>query len=287
MANTLAPRQLNGQHLVLCSGTVTGASFAELIAAARAGGFDAVSLFPSQYEQAIGAGVSAVDLRSMLADNGLCIAELDPLLNWVPGHDFPTAPGMGIAAEDEFYRIADALGARSLNAVWALPERVPEALLVDAFARLCERAAGHELLVHIEFLPWAQIDSIKTALRIVQAADRPNGGIMFDSWHHFRGGVDDALLATLPGEKVIAIQLNDAPRQAEDNIVEETMLRRLMPGAGDIALPNIIRNLDTSGCTAPLGIEIFSAELQKLSPIEIGRAVGDSLRALVKQARFQ
>jgi sugar phosphate isomerase/epimerase len=283
MANTLAPQQLNGQHLVLCAGTVTGASFAELVGAARAGGFDAVSLFPSQYEQAIGAGASPADLRSMLADNGLCIAELDPLLNWVPGHDFSAAPGMGIATEDEFYRIKDALGARSLNAVWALPE----ALLVDAFARLCERAARHELLVHIEFLPWAQIDNIKTALRVVQAADCRNGGIMFDSWHHFRSGVDDALLATLPGEKVIAIQLNDAPRQAEDNIVEETMLRRLMPGAGDIALPAIIRSLDTSGCTAPLGIEIFSAELQKLSPIEIGRTVGDSLRALVKQARFQ
>ncbi|HSB97880.1 MAG TPA: TIM barrel protein, partial [Spongiibacteraceae bacterium] len=226
MANSKSPQQLNAQDLVLCSGTVMGASFEQLIAAATAGNFDAISLFPAQYQQARAAGLSDAALRAMLTDNGLCIAELDPLLNWVPGHHFPSDAGMGLVAEDEFYRIADALGARSLNVVWALPQRVPEELLVEAFAALCDRAARHDLLAHIEFLPWAQIDNIHTALRIVAQANRANGGIMFDSWHHFRGGVDNAELLKIPGANIVAVQLNDAPCQAEDNIVEETMARR-------------------------------------------------------------
>lgn len=285
MASHISPQQLTAQHLVLCAGTVTGANFEQLIAAARAGGFDAVSLFPAHYREARAAGASDADLRLRLADNGLCIAELDPLLNWVPGHEFPADAGMGLAAEDEFYRIKDALGARSLNVVWALPQRVSEEVLVEAFAAVCDRAARHDLLAHIEFLPWAQIDSIETALRVVRLADRPNGGILFDSWHHFRSGVDNAALTTLPGERVQAIQLNDAPALAEENLVEETMQRRLLPGEGDIALVEIIRALDAAGCNAPLGIEVFSTALQKLTPVEIGRIVGDNLRALLRQAR--
>jgi len=58
-------------------------------------------------------------------------------------------------------------------------------------------------------------------------------------------------LTTLPGAYVQAIQLNDAPALAEENIVEETMQRRLLPGDGDIALVEIIRALGASGCTAP------------------------------------
>jgi sugar phosphate isomerase/epimerase len=285
MANNISPQQLTAQHLVLCAGTVTGANFAQLIAAAHAGGFDAVSLFPAQYRDARAAAASDADLRLQLADNGLCIAELDPLLNWVPGHEFPADAGMGLATEDEFYRIADALGARSLNVVWALPQRVPEEVLVEAFAAVCDRAARHGLLAHIEFLPWAQVDSIETALRIVRLANRPNGGILFDSWHHFRGGIDNAVLTTLPGAYVQAIQLNDAPALAEENIVEETMQRRLLPGDGDIALVEIIRALDASGCTAPWGIEVFSTALQQLAPVEVGRIVGENLRALRQRAR--
>jgi sugar phosphate isomerase/epimerase len=285
MASNPSAQQLTAQHLVLCAGTVTGADFGQLVAAASAGGFDAVSLFPAQYRQARASGASDTDLRLLLADNGLCIAELDPLLNWVPGHEFPADAGMGLATEDEFYRIKDALGARSLNVVWALPQRIPEELLAAAFAAVCERAARHELLVHIEFLPWAQVDSIETALRIVRLADQPNGGILLDSWHHFRSGVDNSVLAHLPGDRILAIQLNDAPALAGENLVEETMQRRLLPGAGDIALAEIIRGLDASGCRAPLGVEVFSAELQKLPPVEIGRMAGDNLRALLRRAR--
>jgi sugar phosphate isomerase/epimerase len=291
MASNPSSQQLNAQHLVLCAGTVTGASFEELVAAARAGGFDAISLFPTHYRQARAAGASDADLRLRLADNGLCIAELDPLLNWVPGHEFPADAGMGLATEDEFYRMADALGARSLNVVWALPQRIPEELLAEAFAAVCNRAAQHGLLAHIEFLPWAQVDSVEAALRIVRLADRPNGGILFDSWHHFRSRsrsrsrIDNAALAMLPDECVQAIQLNDAPALAEENLVEETMQRRLLPGEGDIALVEIIRALDAAGCNAPLGIEVFSTALQKLAPVEIGRIVGDNLRALRRQAR--
>lgn len=278
---------LDAGDLVLCAGTVAGASFTQLVAAARAGGFNAISLFPPLYRQARSVDkLSDSDLRQLLADNGLCIAELDCLLNWIPGHPFPGSDDNALAGdEDEFYRIAQAVGGRSLNVVMALPERLPMAQIVDAFAAVCERAAAHDLLVQIEFVPWAQIDNVNTALDLVQQSGQRNAGIMFDSWHHFRSGIGDAALAQIPGDKFFGIQLNDAPAQAEADIIAETMQRRLLPGAGAIDLEGIIRQLDRNGSRAPLGVEVFSSALAQLPAEEIGRRAGTSLRSVLTRAR--
>jgi sugar phosphate isomerase/epimerase len=56
-------------------------------------------------------------------------------------------------------------------------------------------------------------------------------------------------------------------------------------GDGDIDLQDIIRRLDSNGCNAPLGVEIFSAELQRLDPLTIGRKVGENLRAMLRRVR--
>lgn len=282
----MTPAQLDARHRVLCAGTVRGADFGELAAAAHAGGFDAISLLPSLYRRAREAGASDAELRNRLSEHDVAVAELDPLLNWVPGHDFhaPDDDSFG-ASEETFYRIHEALGVRSLNVVFAGSARLPETQLIDAFGAVCQRAARHGLLVHLEFVPWAQIGDVETAWRIVGAANQPNGGVMFDSWHHFRSRVDNAALARLPAHAITAIQFNDAPAQAEPDLVEETMQRRLLPGDGDIDLVDITRQLAAIGCAAPVGAEIFSAELDALPHDEAARRAGDSLRRVLQQAR--
>lgn len=277
---------LGREQLVLCNGTLMHAGFRELVTAARAGGFNAISLFAATYRRAREQEkLSDADMRQLLADNGLCIAELDPLLNWVPGHVFPSGgPGLD-AGEELFYDIAQALGARSLNAVWALPQRLPETQLIDAFGALCDRARAHDLRVHLEFLPWSQVRDVHAACAIVQAAARDNGGVLLDSWHHFRAGTDNAALAQLPGAACVAVQLNDAPAQAAADLVDETMRARLLPGEGAIDLVELIRQLDRAGCDAPLGVEVFSETLWQLPAEEIGRRAGASLRRIIALAR--
>jgi sugar phosphate isomerase/epimerase len=278
---------LNERDLVLCVGTLGNPNFSELVAAARAGGFNAISMIPSTYRKGrFEEKLSDSDMRHLLADNGLRVAELDPLLNWVPGHVFKSSDASVFDADEEFfYGMAEALEARSLNAVWALPERLPVEVFVDAFGALCDRAAAHGLPVHLEFLPWAQINNAQTAVAIAQQTGRANAGVMFDSWHHFRSNTANAVVGKLPGDKIFAVQLNDAPARAETDVIAETMQRRLLPGEGDIDLAGIIRHLDAIGSKAPLGVEIFSTELQKLPAEEIGRRAGASVKAILARAR--
>jgi sugar phosphate isomerase/epimerase len=282
------PRTLTAKDLVLCAGTLHyhQLSFAERVAATRAAGFDAITLMPAAYRRAREQErLSDADMRALLAEQGLCIAELDPLLSWVPGHPFTHGDMDAGAQVDTFMAIADALGARSLNVVLAVTERLPEQLLVDAFAAVCKRSAEHGLLAHLEFLPWAQTADVKTACRLAQLAGCANGGVMFDTWHHFRGGLGNDVLDTIPGELILGIQVNDAPAAAEADVISETMQRRRLPGDGDMPLADMLRRLRQSGCTAPLGIEVFSTDLGRLPVREAAQRAGDSMRRLVAKMK--
>ena len=157
--------------------------------------------------------------------------------------------------------------------------------IAEAFAALCDRAAARGLLVHLEFLPWTLIPDLDAALEIVELADRPNGGVMFDTWHHFRSRTKNDRIRNVPGRRILALQMNDAPREAEENLIEETLHRRLLPGEGDIDLVEILRLIDQAGSPAPVGVEIFSDALARLPAKEVARRAGEAARAVLRQAR--
>src|SRR5271170_5696857 len=162
---------------------------------------------------------------------------------------------------------------------------VDVAQAAEAFAGVCDRAREHGLLVHLEFLPWSGIPDVSRAAEIVALAGRANGGILLDTWHHLRSGNDAAALARVPGDRIFAVQLGDAPARAEGSIFEETMQRRLLPGEGEGDLAGLVRLLDTLGCRAPIGVEVFSEALRALPPEEAAQRAARSTRDVLARAR--
>jgi sugar phosphate isomerase/epimerase len=240
------------------------------------------------YQVARDEGLRDEDIRLLLADHGLSVGELDPAWWWLPGaadvHIAPEHDQERIFryTERELFAVADAVGARSLNAVdvfggaWSLDEAA------TAFAGLCDRAADHGLLVHLEFLPWSRIPDLKKAWQVVAAADRPNGGIMVDAWHYFRGEPDGALLRSIPGASILGVQLCDAPATPEPDPLHATLHERLLPGEGELPLDTLLDDLRATGSTAPLGVAVFSDVLHALDPVDVGRRAGASLHALLR-----
>jgi sugar phosphate isomerase/epimerase len=277
-----------GDDLVLCSGTLARrCGFADRLEAAAAAQFRGISLWGRDYELARSEGLTDSDMRSMLADAGLSVAELDPAWWWPPGASDLRLPAelddqniFGFR-ETEMFAIADALGARSLNAVDAFGGRFTREEVTDAFAHLCLRAAEHGLLVQLEFLPWSKIPDLRAAWEIVRNADQPNGGITVDAWHYFRSGSDDGLLDAIPGSRILGIQLCDAPLEPEPDPVRSTLHERLLPGEGELDLGSLLVSLRRTGCRAPIGIEVFSDALHELSTVEIALRAGAALRAIL------
>ncbi len=285
-------RALGPDDLVLCAATIPDAGFRERVEAAAASGFAAISLWGRDYRRGQQEGLSDTDMRALLDDNGLVVAELDGVGQWLPGAAGMAPPVEGDEAssffafsEQDLYGIAEAVGARSINAVEVYGTHYEPEQAADAFAALCDRAAEHGVLVHLEYLPWSGIPNPHVAWEIVRLADRPNGGVLVDSWHHFRSGSDDDALRAIPPARIVATQLNDAPTQAEPDPVDEVLHRRLVPGEGDIDLVGLVRLLDAQGVTAPIGVEVMSDALGRLAAKEAARRCAEATRAVLAEAR--
>lgn len=252
-----------------------------------AGGFRAISLWGRDYWAARREGLSDGDIRIALADAGLTVAEIDPAWWWLPGAsevrippDLDTEDVFQYRAE-ELFRIADVVGARSLNAVDVFGGEWAVDAAAECFASLCDAAKEHGLLVHIEFLPWSRIPDLASAWEIVRRADRPNGGVAVDSWHWFRGGADVELLTAIPGDRILGVQISDGPKKPEDDLLSATLHNRQVPGEGEFDLQTLVNRLAGAGAQAPVGVEVFSDELHNLPPVEIGKRVADATRQLL------
>jgi sugar phosphate isomerase/epimerase len=275
--------------LVLCSGTLPRDTHFRLrLEAAQAEGYAAVSLWGRDYAAARQEGYSDRDIIVMLADYGLVVAELDPAWWWTPGAaSFSIPPELDPIDvfrfdEPELLRIGEMVGARSLNAADVLGGNWGVEEAAAAFAVLCDRAADHGLLVHLEWLAWSRIPDLATAWDVVRLADRDNGGLNVDTWHCARTGTTVEDLRAVPGERVLAVQLDDGPVEAEDDLVEATLHRRLLPGEGDFDLAGYLGALRDVGAVAPVGVEVFSDDLHALGPRQAARRAAVATRAVLR-----
>jgi len=279
---------LGPSDLVLCSGTLPRATpFRLRLEAARAAGYAAVSLWGRDYAAAREEGYGDGDIVAMLADSGLVVAELDPAWWWTPGAaSFSIPPELDPIDvlrfdERELLRIGELVGARSLNAADVLGGSWGVEEAAAAFAALCDRAADHGLLVHLEWLAWSRIPDLATAWDVVRLADRANGGLNVDTWHCARAGTTVEDLRAVPGERVLAIQLDDGPAEEEADLVEATLHRRLLPGAGDFDLAGYLVALRDAGAVAPVGVEVFSDDLHALGPTEAAQRAATATRSVL------
>jgi len=268
----------------LCCGCVASADFRTLAESARGAGFESITLWPTLFERARADGLTTHDMRAILADNELVVTELDPLCTWLPITIDPADIAAPFYAYDEaiFFRMADELGARSLNVIQATDDPIERGVVVDALAALSLRAKRHGLVVSVEFMPWSPIGSLGDALALVEAVGDENVGVNIDTWHHFRSGGTVAQLAALDAASVAAIQISDVAARPWDDPLRETALARRLPGEVASDTPAVIAALNAAGVQVPLNVEVFSAELASLTPRAACERLAASIRRLVQ-----
>jgi sugar phosphate isomerase/epimerase len=237
-----------------------------------------------------GFGVLAVDLavaerdhswseiRTMLADNGIVHLELEGLPDW-------WSDGPERARSDELrgflLTAAEALGARHVKvtpdtsgASWESAHWAAE------FALLAAQAADAGARLGIEFLPWSNIRTVHDALRLVEGAGNPAGGIVIDVWHVERAGTPPSELAALPPHRIVGVELNDADPEVIGTLFEDTVDRRRYCGQGSFDLAGLITALRTADWSGPWGVEILSAEHRRLDVRHAAARAATATRSL-------
>lgn len=241
---------------------------------AAANGFAGIGLFVGHYRKLEAEGQAPGRLRDLLDEHELVLAEIEV----VPGLGRDGAGGDTAGElEDVAWRMADEFGCRYLQCIG--PSERPLAEAAAAFGGVCDRAGEHGLVVGLEFLPFTDIVSVHDARSIVEAADRPNGGICVDIWHHERGAADLAAIAALPGELVTGIQMSDGPRRPDDpDYYTDCLRNRVAPGDGEFDVAGFVAALRATGTGVSWSLEVCSATGWAAPAPHVAR-IADGMRA--------
>lgn len=254
--------------LILCSGSLGDAPLDEKFRAAAAAGFDWVSVYGHEYHAAVAAGIDPAALRREL---GLQVAEVDGVVTSLRSSE----------AFDEALAIARALDARSITIVETGEyDPADEASVVEAaatFGACCDLAAHDDILVHLEPFSWSELGRTVDAAAIAERAGRTNGGVLLDYWHHVRGPDQGLLDPTIEVSTILGIQLADTLSVPWDDVRDECMTQRQLPGEGHADLAQRLASLAKRGPLPPIGIEVFGDRLAGHSLENAARLAFDAL----------
>lgn len=106
-------------------------------------------------------------------------------------------------------------------------------------------------------------------------------GVLLDSFHWFCAGLGTEDIERLRPEQVVHVHINDAPNLPRDEQMDHL---RLLPGDGIIDLCGFLSALEKIGYDGPVAVEVFGAELDKLSPEDAAARAYEALTAVMQQA---
>jgi 4-hydroxyphenylpyruvate dioxygenase len=245
----------------------------EAIAAA---GFQGVEIFENDLLTFDG---SPAEVGRQCADLGLAVTIFQPF------RDFEAMPEPQRARNlDRAERKFDTMQALGTDLVLVCSNIQAAALDDPARAaadlhEMAERAARRSLRVGYEALAWGRhVRRWRQAWDIVRQADHPALGLILDSFHTLALGDDlTGLAEAMPAEKLVFVQLADAPRLEMDALSLSRHFR-IFPYQGELPVATFLRDVLAAGYRGPLSLEIFNDEF-RAAPVR--RTARDGLRSLI------
>lgn len=169
---------------------------------------------------------------------------------------------------ERFRPFLDVCGVLGAKAVLVAGDDPDEARLTASYAAFCDAAAPYGLTADLEFMPWTAVPHARTALRIVEAAARPNGGVLVDALHAGRSATTLADIAAIPGRYLHYAQICDAPvptPKSNEELIFTARCARLLPGEGGIDLGGIFGALPAD---LPVSVEVPHDERKSAVGVE-------------------
>jgi 2-keto-myo-inositol isomerase len=141
---------------------------------------------------------------------------------------------------------------------------------VSVLTELCEIAARHEVALAFEFLgqPDCSVPTLDLAHEIVRTANRPNLGLVIDSFHFYAGGSTIEMVEALDPNLIYVFHINDAQNLPREQLLDK---HRLLPGLGILPLRELIAAFRKIGYDGVASVEIFRPEYWERDPLNLAR----------------
>lgn len=252
----------------------------EKIRAAAGVGFDGIEIFENDLLYFNG---SPSDIRKMCADAGL------EIMLYQPFRDFEGGPRGRVAQQLERakrkFALMNELGTdKILVCSNVSPTAIAnDDIVTDDLYALAEAAKDHGITVGYEALAWgSHINSYRHAWKVVQAANHSHLGIILDSFHTLSINDDLSGLAHIPGDKIVFVQIADAPRLKMD-VLQWSRHHRNFPGQGDFDLAPFLAPIMAAGYQGPLSLEVFNDHFRAANVVGTASDALSSLLYLEEQ----
>jgi sugar phosphate isomerase/epimerase len=159
---------------------------------------------------------------------------------------------------------------------------------LDRIGQIADLAAANGLKIVLEFVglhipdaPAHTYRDLAATLGVLARVDRPNVGVLLDSYHwYLSGGTADAI-AAIPAGMPLFVHINDAP-PGDVAALDDSM--RLLPGEGVIDLTAFLDAIAACGYDGPVSVELFSERLRAMPPEEAARRAYDTTAAAITRA---
>lgn len=240
--------------------------FAERCRAAAAAGFTAIGLHADDYQQMRITGTDDAAIRTQLDTHGLELREVEFLSGWATAPDDETAE----RAAATIRALGAAFSPHHVTAGEFTGDRLDISAAGARLRTVCATVAPAGLRVAVEAFPWSGLNNVATARAVVEASKAPNAGLMIDVWHFYNSRSTLADLDGLRPEQIVAVQLNDG-RIVDDDFLVEARRGRLLPGDGELDLPNLLRGLHDRGFRGPYSVEVNYPTFRDLPTDEMAR----------------
>jgi sugar phosphate isomerase/epimerase len=242
--------------------------WADRCAEAREVGFSGIGIWHADLQHVLETR-SFADMKHAFDENGLRHLELEFVMDWF------------LDKADERRAVSDKIRALLLEAAGALSAHhikvgnIPGtpcelSQVTERFGELCAEAADHtDAKIVYEFMPFdANVKSIESVLAVVQGAGAANGGVAIDTWHMAKLGIAPHELRRIPLEYLSWVELSDGRLENMDDLVDETVNHRRLPGEGEFDLPAYVNVCRGIGYAGPWGVEVLSEELRN-QPMDV------------------
>jgi sugar phosphate isomerase/epimerase len=236
--------------------------WADRCAEARTVGFSGLGIWHADLQHMLETR-SLVELKQIFDDSGLRYLELEFLMDWFLDEDDERRQASDRIRE-LLFEAASVFGAHHIKVgnIPGVPAGIPQ--LTERFGELCAGAAEHtDAKVVYELMPFdVNVNSLDTVLAVVGGAGARNGGIAIDTWHMSKLGIVPGDLRRIPVQYLSWVELSDGRRVDLDDLIDETVNHRNLPGEGELDLHGYIDACLEHGYAGPWGVEVLSDELR-------------------------
>lgn len=219
--------------------TVLGCAPPEMTYIAAMAGYDYISIRPIYMGLKNEPNYDLANNKQMLKQTKNALK-----LTGIKVHDIELArvvDGVDVSQYEPAFEVSAELGAKSvLSSIWT-PDKE---FYMEQFAKLADLAKKYGLNVDLEFVTWANVSDLKSAVEVLKTVNRDNTGIMIDTLHFHRSKVNLEELDDIPREWFHFAHICDGPAEIptdKEGLIHTGRDARLYVGEGAIDIASILQ----------------------------------------------